>query len=119
MQNPSLSMAATGKETDEEKAARLEAERQAAEDGAKMEVILNEPLIKKAFADLGKDYYAEFLAADTPQKRREAWAQSKALYNLAKELRSVLDRGTMAKHARQVRQSQIEATERRQKRRGS
>jgi hypothetical protein len=107
------------KETDEEKAARLEAERQCAEDGAKMEEILNEPLIKRAFADLGKDYYAAFLKADTAPKRREAWAKSKALYDLAKELRSVLDRGRMAKHARQIRQQQQEAAERRQKRRGS
>lgn len=117
--NPSLSMGATGKETEEQKAARLEAERQAAEDGAKLAEILEQPLIKKAFADLGKNYYADFLAADTPALRREAWAKSKALFNLAQELRSVLDRGMMAKHARQVRQSQLEAAERRQKRRGS
>lgn len=101
------------------KNARLDAERQAIEDGTKMEALLNEPVVKKAFATLGKDYYAEFLHADTPLLRREAWAKSKALFDLAKELRSVLDRGLMAKHARQTRISQKEAAERRQKRRGS
>lgn len=107
-----------GRETPEQETARLEAERLAAVAGDEMHEILNKPVIKKAFTDLGKDYYQEFLKADTQVARDAAWAKGRALLDLAKELRSVLDRGRMAKHARRNREAQKEARDRRNKRQG-
>jgi hypothetical protein len=106
------------RETPEQEAARLEAERLMAVAGDEMHEILNKPVVKKAFADLGKDYYNAFLKADTQAARDDAWAKGRALLDLAKELRSVLDRGRMAKHARRNRAAAKEARERRNKRQG-
>ncbi len=86
--------------------------------GDEMTEILNRPIVQQAFKDLGKDYYNAFLKADTPASRRDAWAKGRALLDLAKELRSVLDRGRIAKHARQNREAQNEARARRSKRQG-
>lgn len=108
----------SSRETPEQESARLEAERLQAVAGEEMFEILNRPVVQQAFKDLGKDYYNEFLKADTPATRRDAWAKGRALLDLAKELRSVLDRGRIAKHARQNRERQREARERRQKRHG-
>ncbi len=107
-----------GRETPEQEAQRLEGERLMAVAGDEMTEILNRPIVQQAFKDLGKDYYNAFLKADTPASRRDAWAKGRALLDLAKELRSVLDRGRIAKHARQNREAQNEARARRSKRQG-
>lgn len=106
------------RETPEQESARLEAERLMAVAGEEMFEILNRPVVQQAFKDLGKDYYNEFLKADSPAARQAAWAKGRALLDLAKELRSVLDRGRIAKHARQNRERNREARERRNKRHG-
>lgn len=102
-------------ETPEQTAARAEAERQAAEDGTAVDDLFSKPIFKKAIVDLGKDYYQEFLKAKSDEERRDAHAKGNALLGLAKELRSVSERGRMAKHARKARADAREARERRRK----
>lgn len=102
-------------ETPEQTAARQEAERQTAEDGTAVDDLFSKPVFKKAIVDLGKDYYQEFLKAKTDDERRDAQAKGNALLGLAKELRSVSERGRMAKHARKTRAAAKEAAERRKR----
>ena len=108
------------RETEDDKAARLENERQMIEDGEQLEKFLNLTVVKDAFAGLGKGYHAEWLGENEPEKRDLIWAKSKALLDLAKELRAVFARGRVAQHARQIRTANEErAAGRRKQRPGS
>lgn len=106
-------------DAEQAKLAALAIEREEIEHGKIMADFLAHPVISKAFADLGKVYYRRFVESNEPEARDEAWALSRALLDLAKELRSVIGSGRTAEHARQVRLRRERVNERRPKRRGS
>jgi hypothetical protein len=92
-------VAATVTDKDKLGAAELEAIAK----GEELEKFLNTPTVKEAFSTLGKQYTAEWLNADTPEEREKVWALSRALLDVAKELRSVFERGRSAKTTRRKR----------------
>jgi hypothetical protein len=103
-------------ETPEQAAAREEAERMVAVAGEEMDVLLRNKAFTNALKDVGKDFYQEFLKAGSDAERLNAQSRGVALLGLAKELRSVSERGRMAKHARKTRAAAKEAREARMKR---
>jgi hypothetical protein len=103
-------------DTEQARLARLEQERAEIENGKVMDEFLTHPVVAKAFADLGKRYYGAFIAADSPEDRDASWALSRALLDLAKELRSVCDGGRTAEHARKVRSQRERVNDRRPRR---
>jgi hypothetical protein len=108
---------AASKETEEQRLARLEQEKQVIDDGEKLDQFLNHPVVGRVFASLDKQYHGEWLAETDPEKRDLLWAKSKALFDLAKELRATYDRGRIAKHARQTRERNEELRSKRRSRR--
>lgn len=100
-------------DAEQAKIARLDHEREDIDAGKVMEDFLTHPVVAKAFADLGKHYYGVFIDADDAEARDAAWAQSRALKDLAKELRSVAGRGRIAEQARRVRLQRERVNERR------
>lgn len=104
------------KPTEEQKQQMLNEEGEAIRQGEELERFLNTPIVKEAFTRLGKAYTAEWLAAETVQERENIWALSRALLDVAKDLRSVFVRGRTAKATRQRRQARETAAEKRKQR---
>lgn len=109
-------MAVTRKKTEAEINAAEQAETEQIAAYNELSKFLDAPVVKKAFADLGKQYTAEWLNAETPQERENVWARSKALFDVAKELRSVYETGRTAKTTRRRRQAREDARRERKQR---
>lgn len=97
---------------DEQKQQLVKAE-QAAIDAAKVVTdFLDNPVIIDAFRTVEKQYLDAFDQADTDDKRRTVWAQTRALRDVATRLKGVQQSGNFA----QIQRSTREAAEDRRRR---
>jgi hypothetical protein len=104
------------KMSDEILAARVAVETKAIDEFNELSKFLDTATVRNCFADLGKQYTAEWLDGVDVTAREETWAKARALLDLAKDLRSVYDRGRQAKATRRKRQAREVAPAKRRKR---
>ena len=62
----------------------------------RIDAFLKDEAIGGALSRMERRYYEEFKAADTSEKRVQAWGKAKVLDDLERELKSILDAGEMA-----------------------
>lgn len=65
---------------------RIEAER-------RIESFLNDEYVGGALTRMERQYYEEFLAADTSELRVRAWAKARVLKDLEREMKAISDAG--------------------------
>lgn len=93
-------------------------EGKAIQDGDVMRQFLEHPIVKEAFERINKKYFAQFSSSDDKDEIQMVHARARALVDVARELRAVMDNGEMAGKQRAAREER-EATIQRQTRRPS
>ena len=85
-------------------------EGKAIQDGDVMRSFLENPIVKDAFDRINKKYFAQFSSSDDKDEIQMVHARARALVDVARELRAVMDNGERAKgqrNAREEREAQI------------
>lgn len=87
-------------------------EGKAIQEGDTMRAFLENQIVKDAFERVNKKYFAQFSSSDDESLQRQVHARARALVDVARELRAVMDNGERANSQRTAREER-EATQRR------
>lgn len=79
-------------------------EGKAIQDGDVMRSFLDNQIVKDAFERVNKKYFAQFSSSDDKDEIEMVHARARALVDVARELRAVMDNGTRAKEQRVARE---------------
>lgn len=85
------------------------AEGKAIQEGDVMRSFLENQIVKDAFERVNKKYFAQFSSSDDADEISMVHARARALVDVARELRTVMDNGERAKEQRSAREER-EAT---------
>lgn len=86
-------------------------ETQTIEDGKVLAEFIEHPVVRAQLSRLEQDYFLAWKGAKTPDEREAVWAKCQALTELAVALKAGVDRGKLAKHAKEQRDLAEQRTE--------
>lgn len=77
--------------------------------GSRISAFLADKEVKAAFTRLRERYGEDWLTGESPMDREAIWHKRRALDDLERELKSVVEAGQRASHMREVRERRLPA----------